>query len=945
MVEARSGNVTDVAAEPESSPSAVSVASNLPVQLTSFVGREAEIAAVRHLLAARRLVTLAGAGGCGKTRLALQVAASVADQYPDGAWWVDLAPLVDASLVPATLAGVAGVGQSPVEPIADTVVAYLSSRRALVVMDNCEHLIDACAALAARILLGCPAATVLATSREPLGVVGEHTWAVPPLSLPPRDRIGPATLKASEAGALFVERATATNPGFRLTRPVARTVAEICRRLDGIPLAIELAAARLTSLSPNDVLARLDNRRTSLSTRSHTIVARHRSLSASLDWSHDLLSPAEATLLRRVSVFEHCNLSAAQVVCAGGEVERNDVGDHLAALVAKSLVVVHLSNDGVRYSLLETVRAWARAKLEEAAEVDVVSRRHALWCLDLAKRSQDELGSNEPQPWLDRLDVEHDNLLAALEWARATGNIDAGVRLATALAAFWRSRGHLQEGVDWLEWALAASIECPAVLRAEALRATGLLRGMLGDITSALPLLEQSSALFAEAGDHNASQCTCSSMFHMFKNPRQAVPRLEKEIERCKLAGNNDKLAHFLWALGQAHFLLGEMSDARRRFERCVELGRAATDGEAMRSGLLGLGRVAVVLGEHEVAEARFEEAKANAEKTGDHDDQATTLGLLADLSRTRGDFARAHKLLNKLKRRALGNVTPVSTARTVYFSARLAEAQATDDDNGAGRLFAEALALARGGGGLGFHETRCLLGLGWATGINGDRSAAAGYVLEALAVAQAIGDVQAQAQALHSLGCLARLDGRFDEADTLAHRALELHHGIGDVAGTAASLESAASVAVERERWEVAVRLRGAAQALLDACGYGRSRIDHIHNEEALDKIRGELGEEELARTWAEGASMSAADAVRYAMKGRGTRDRPVRGWDSLTRAERQVAILVGEGLSNVEVGKRIFISPRTVGSHLNSIYQKLDIHSRSALVKEVTALQPEPV
>jgi predicted ATPase/DNA-binding CsgD family transcriptional regulator len=898
---------------------------------------------VASLLGQSRLVTLTGPGGMGKTRLSVQVALGLSAAFPDGVWMVELAPLTDPALLPEAVAAVVpGPQRRPGPCSAEHVASHIADQDLLLVLDNCEHLVAACARLVDVLLRSCPGLRVLATSREPLGVGGEHRWSVAPLSLPepPADA---ASVQASEAGELFVRRATATSPSFRLTDAVAPTVAEICRRLDGMPLAIELAAARLGSMAPAEVLERLDDRLHLLTTGSRTVMVRQQTLAAALEWSHDLLSPAEAALLRRVSVFSGWGLKAAEEVCTGDPVERAEVVNHLAGLANKSLVVVESVDDRVRYGLLETIRVWARTKLDAASETAAVARRHAAWCVTLAEQAEEGLGGPHAQVWLERLDAEHDNVRAALEWARATADAQVGGRLAVAMAPFWRTRGHVGEGLGWLEWAVAARDELPVPLRARLLRATGLFRGMLGDVTAALPLLEESSALFVEAGDHDASLCACNVMFHMFKNPRQSLPGLEDKIDRCRRTGDTNKLAHFLWALGQAHFLLGELDAARLHFQECAELGRGEPDGEALRSGLFGLGRTAVVRGEPAVAEAAFQEARSQAEAMTDVDHVATALVQLGDLARTRGDWPQARRLLEESKALTNADGTPVDEARAMYFSGRLAEAESTNGDNGAGNLFAQALASARRSGGLGFHDVRCLLGLGWAAEANGDRSAATGHLLEALATGQAIGDAQATAQALDRLSRLARQDDRFEEADTLARRGLEIHHRLGDVAGIAASLESLGGLALDAGRVQIAARLLAAAQAVLDRAGYARSLPDQARADHDLDQLRAAMGEDELAAAMAEGATLTADEAVAYASRRRGARDRPVSGWESLTPAQREVARMVGEGLTNPEVGRRLFISPRTVGHHLAQIYQKLGIHSRGALIKELAGRDQE--
>lgn len=917
---------------------------NLPHIPSSFIGREQALADVTALLAGSRLVTLTGPGGMGKTRLATQVGLGLSSDFAAGVWLVELASLTDPAPLPEVIGAVLpSLTHHPGPYSADDLASHIGDQCILLVLDNCEHLLEPCGRLVDLLLRSCPGMSVLATSREPLGVAGEHRWSVGALSLPGQGTVDAASVRKSGAGKLFIQRATASRPSFRLTAAMAPTVTQICHRLDGMPLAIELAAARVASLSPADVLERLDDRFHLLTTRSATVVPRHRSLLATLEWSQNLLSPAEAGLLRRVSVFADWTLEAAQQICAGDEVVQRDVLDHLAALAAKSLVVVDTLDDGVRYRLLETVRAWAMAKLEASAEGGSVTRRHALWCLDLAERAEHEQGGVQPSAWLDRLEAEHDNLRTALTWARTMGDRRLGVRLVTVLGNFWRTRGHLQEGLAWLEWATANSDGCPALLRARLLRETGMFRGMLGDMGAALPLLEESSALFAEAGDHDASLCACNSLFDMFhNNPRRSLPALTADIDRCRRTGDLNKLAHFLGALGQAHFLLGDVPAARRFFGECVEIGRGQPDGAALRTGLFGLGRVAVIVGEPAVAEAAFEEAGSQAEAMADVDHMATATLLLGDLARVRGEWKRSRRLLGTSIRILNADGTSVDEARTCYFSARLAEATGVDGDNGSGELFRQALSLGRATGAPGFHEVRCLLGVGWASQANGDVRAATGGLLEALGTAQALGDVQATAQAFDRLSGLARLEGNLDEAETLAKRGLELHHRIGDVVGTVCSLESVAGLAVDGGRWQAAAQLLSTAQAQLDAVGYVRSARDQARHEGEVNAVRTALGEDDFASAWTEGAATSPEAAVAYAMKGRASRERPATGWDSLTPAERQVAELVGQGLTNPEVGRRLFVSPRTVGHHLAHIYQKLGIHARSALIKELAGREP---
>ncbi|MGI9022429.1 MAG: LuxR C-terminal-related transcriptional regulator [Acidimicrobiales bacterium] len=907
---------------------------NLPHPVSAFVGRRAEVALVGDLLGQFRLLTLTGPGGMGKTRLALEVASGAVARYPDGAWLVELGDLTDPSRLCEAVADALPGRDHRVQPrSADDLAHQIGTRRLLLVLDNCEHLVDPCARLVQHLMQECPALDVLATSREALGIVGEHKWTVGPLALPGPDGVTAASLATVEAGELFLQRATETSPQFRLTDATACTVAQICRRLDGMPLAIELAATRIASLSPADILDRLDDRFRLLNAGSPTAALRHQTLLATLEWSYHLLAPVEAALLRRVSVFAGWTLAAAEDVCAAAPIERVEVVDHLAALVSKSLVVVEPQDEGVRYHLLETIRVWADTLLEAASEVGAVRRAHAMWCVALAEQADEESGGRHPKPWLDRLDVEHDNLRAALEWARAEGEVEIGLRLTTALAGFWRLRGHVREGQRWLEWAVDMSGEAPAPLRARALRAAGLLRGLLGDVASALPLLEQSSALYAEAGDEEASLCTCNPTFLMFRSPRSALPLLREREAFCRRKGDTNGLAHLLHSLGHVHFVLGEADAARRDFEECVQLGRGAADGEALRNGLVGLARVDLLVGDLIAAEGWAAEARGLADDVADAEDSATALWLLGDVARARGRADRAHSLLSESLRLAREGGWPLCTARALYYLAVLAEA--TGDDE-AGGLFEKSLSMARAGEVPVFHEVRCLVGLGSAAAADGDLSTAAGHFLEALEMAQGIGDLVASADALHRLSLVTRIQGKDDEALMLDHRALELYARAGALPAMASSLESLAGLAAGA-RSAMAARLLGAAQALRDPQGWARPQAEQAGYEVDLARVRAALGEEEFAAAFAEGEALSAEEAVAYAVRGRRSRDRPSSGWDSLTPAEIEVVRLVSQGLSNREVGGRLFISPRTVGHHLTHVFDKLGIRSRGALTKDL--------
>jgi predicted ATPase len=427
---------------------------NLPIQLTSFIGRTREIAEVKRLLSTARLVTLTGAGGAGKTRLALQAVADMVESHPDGVWLAEFAPIADPALVSKTVASALNVPEQPGRDLTETLVDALQPKALLLILDNCEHLLAGCSDLAAALLRKCRQVRILATSREALGVTGETLWRVPSLSMPenihrlPR----PEELVLYEAVRLFVDRAAATTPGFTITSENASAVALVCQRLDGIPLAIELAAARVKALAVHQIAARLADQFRLLTGGSRTALPRQQTLRGAMDWSHDLLSGTERILLRRLSAFSGgWGLEAAEFVCAGEGVEATVILDLLTSLVDKSLVLAETQHSEVRFRLLEIVRQYSRDRLEESGEAREARSRHLGWHLRLAEEAAPLLRGPHERIWLERLETEHGNLRSALEWNRRETDTERGLRLAAALRRFWEMHGHFTEGRRWLE--------------------------------------------------------------------------------------------------------------------------------------------------------------------------------------------------------------------------------------------------------------------------------------------------------------------------------------------------------------------------------------------------------------------------------------------------------------------------------------------------------------
>jgi len=550
---------------------------NLPSYLTSFIGREREMAEFKRLLGANRLVTLTGAGGAGKTRLALQIAAEVLEEYPDGVWVIELAALSDPSLVPKTIASVLDVPEQPGRPVTETLVDALRSKNLLLVLDNCEHLLPVCAHLSERLLLACPRLRILATSREALDVSGEVVRRVPSLSLPDlRHPPSPEHLPRYEAVRLFIERAALIQPEFALTAENAAAVVRVVTRLDGIPLAIELAAARAKMLTVEQIEARLDDRFRLLTAGGRTALPRHQTLRAAMDWSYHLLSEEERAVLRRLSVFAGgWTLEAAEAICVGNGAEKDKVLDLLAELVDKSLVVAETKGREARYRLLETVRQYGHDRLEESGEAAATRTRHRDWYLALAERAEPGLRGVDQKIWLERLEMENDNLRAALEWCRSRGE-DAdgalGLRLAAALMRFWEKRGYYVEGRAWLGTMLARGEAASPPLRVRALNGAGILAYRQGDYEHVLTLCTEGLRVSEQHGDARGGGEALHFLAHIMQargDYDHATEMMERSLALRRAAGDTVGVANSVDCLG-------EIARSRGDYERAATLARQA---------------------------------------------------------------------------------------------------------------------------------------------------------------------------------------------------------------------------------------------------------------------------------------------------------------------------------------------------------------------------------
>jgi len=898
------------------------LAHNLPVQLTSFIGRDAEMTQARALLQDNRLVTLTGAGGVGKTRLALQVAAGVLTWFPAGVWHVDLAPVTDAAVVAVAVARALGLPDEAARSSLATVAGFLGARRALVVLDNCEHLLEPCAVLAEDLLRACPGLVILATSREPVGVAGEVTWRVPSLPL------------ATEAVVLFADRAQRARPGFAITTENGEAVAEICRRLDGIPLAIELAAARLRAFSPAEVAAGLHDRFRLLTGGSRTAVRRQQTLRASVDWSHALLTEPERVLFRRLASFAGgFDLEAARVVGTGDGLDRHQVVDQLALLVDKSLVAAEESQAATRYRLLETIRQYAAEKLGDSGEADQVRTRHRDQYAARAAR----LGppaDGDPRRLIRRLEADMDNLRAAFGWSLELSDAETALRLASSLQRLWLGRCRMLEGQAWFDAALAAQ---PAT--AEPIAAEVRIRALTD------------SAVLA---DWNG------------------VPRLTQAEEAVTLArelGDPALLGRALLGVGYSAGILAEAG--RPYFTEASALARQAGDEWTLAQILGRQGFAALISGDLAAGRAASEEGLALAERTRNDLAARMCKTWLGAALLFQGDLRQAKSLLSALVAEA--EAERVALAR-IYGLAFLGQTLALMGQPGEARAAGEASIAIADNHGLTaqkFFAYDCLCtaaraagddaalreasqaawqhanlrpeagvphhtNLAYADLAGDDLHAARQHAEQAVATATTLGMRHQLMYALLASARVAAATGDIGPGHDDAYQALTIGRDIESRTGIIDALECLGGLSAGTDDRDKAARLFGAADALRRSIGYQRFVLHQSGYDAAVSSLRASMGEAAFGLAWDEGVALSLDDAMTYALRGRGERNRPAIGWLSLTPAERDVARLVAEGLTNKEIAARLFVSPRTVQTHLTHMYGKLGLTSRVQLAQQ---------
>lgn len=846
------------------------LAPRLPTAHTTFVGRSHELAEIRGMLRKTRLLTLIGPGGCGKTRLALQAAIAFSPEFGDGLAWCDFASLSDPAHVSRAVLTTLHIDEQPGRSPVEALLEAIRDRHMLIVLDNCEHVLSACAALAGAILSACRDIKVLATSLQPLGLPQEKICSVPPLRLPSLSSADEVTALESDAVRLFIERATETLPTFSLTPQNAPAVVTICRRLDGLPLAIELAAARIRLLTPEQIAERLDDAFRLLTRGPTDTLPRHQTLRATMDWCYQLLTEQERVLLRRLSVFAGSfTLEIAEAICGEGLTDPG-VLDLLTDLVDKSLVSMleRGAEDESRFRMLETIRQYSREKLETAGETAAIRTRHLEWFAEFVQQIEPKLAGPEARAALAHLDANLDNLRLALQWVRTGRAVEPGLRLAGSLWMFWQSRGYLIEGRSWLEELLSfqaglPSLPVPPLVRTKALYAAAALAFRQADYNRAAVLAEASLSAAREARDP----------------ARIGVP---------------------LSLLAILATEQGDYARAAAMHEEALAVYRRLGDTARVSNTLINLGVVARRQGDYGHAVGLYEEALTLKRQMGDKFGAAMALSNLGEIAIIQGKLSRALAVLDEslLLYRELGNKAgTVAALNNLGVVARY-----QGDATHAQTQFEEALELCRAMGDK-MRLSLLWINLGDLARDEGNWVQAQTLYADALAQLQTVDDKLGSALALYSLGLVARSRQDDERALTLFKESLELYRSTLFPPGMVETVEAIAEVLSWQGYPRLAARWLATAEAKREAMGAPVAPVDRNRYEHALAALRAALGEPVFATTWAEGRALSLEQAVAEALS-EGAASSPSPAVEATLQPEWR-AFTLGE--TRVQVGEHV--------------------------------------
>jgi predicted ATPase/DNA-binding CsgD family transcriptional regulator len=859
---------------------------NLPLELNRFIGRERELRELKPLLWSTRLLTLTGPGGCGKTRLALHLAADLLDAFADGAWLVELAALSDPALVPQAVASALDLREQAGRPVQQILIDYFGSREVLLVLDNCEHLILACAQLAEALLHTCPNLRIVATCREALNIAGEIAWLVPPLSLPdPKTSNLADALQQSEAVQLFITRAVSAQPTFGMTDQNATTITQICQRLDGLPLAIELAASRVKALSVEQIAAYLDDRFRLFTGGYRTALPRHQTLQAAIDWSYSLLSEAERTLFRRLSVFAGgWTVEAAEATAGFDGMEAADVLKLLSRLIDKSLVQVQEQSGAARHGMLETIKQYAYERLIASDELDWVQARQMDFFLNVAEQANREIHGPQQIEWIDRLEADHDNYRVALSWCMSTQQTEAALRLLGALAWSWQLRGYYSEVRTWFNKvrALPEVTDYPTAY-AKMLNNVAYQGWKLGDYRNARSFLEESRAIWLTLGaEGECGLAEALSWLGMVArwdklDNQTALSFVEQGVALYRKCGDRWGLAVGLFHLGIAARDQHDYAVALSWFEQSLAMFRQLGDLVFISRVSQNMGRLVLQQGDFETARSLIEQALMTDQRLNHKSGIALGLSDLGNVYRYRGEYDRAEELYEK----------SLAVSREYHLKPNVNDAL----------HFLGLVALHRNQSALAAQYFTDAYDAGCDIDENGNATA----LLIGLAAVAAETNQPERAAKLFGAGQSFHVASVF-EMVPLDRAEFDRHISV--------AREQLGEAAFE------AAQAKGRAMTMEQAVDYALAGTD------AVPQV--------------DGPSPTAVSLQTAHAK-----------FGGLTAREREVAVLVAQGQSNRDIATTLVLSERTVASHVSNILSKLEFNSRTQIAAwaiEKGLVNPQP-
>jgi len=918
----------------------VSVPNNLPAPRSSFVGRRTELAELGALLAAAPMLTLVGAGGCGKTRLAMELASERADHFTDGIWWVGMVTVPAGEDVTGTAMTALSIDDTRGSTPIDRLAAHLSHGRALLVLDNCEHVRTSCAHLADRLLETCEELTVITTSREPLGAARESVWRVPPLAHPGQEGDTAAVpLDSFDATRLFLDRAVEARPNFRVTNDNAPAIAEICSRLDGLPLAIELAAARVRVLTPDRILTGLDDRFRLLTAGAPADDPRQRTLRASVEWSHDLLTPAERTVLRRLSVFAGgFTLDAAEWVCSDETLDQIDVLDLVSQLVDKSLVTLDDTHEE-RYRMLETIRRFADEQLLEVGEAPAIRDRHLAFFIQFAEEHAPELARTADPSLVDRFDADRDNFWAAIAWALDTSDADRALTLCGHLVFAWILRGRYWDGQTWLRRALATAGHEIHPARARALGALAQVSLVAMDVQSLFGYsAAQEAASIAQQLDDDVILMTSQwivTFIEAAMTPAVARSRFTESVDALRTAAEPWALAWGLMSIGYlTSFFWDRHDEARATFAELRSVATETGNRYFLAWCTAAEGIAEVRHGRYDDGRAHLEPALSFAREIGEPVLEMATAMVLGDLEIAEGHHDAAQRLIDESRDRLARS----GRGRLEAVELRLAESLRAQNDIESARQVCDALVPQLADLPIPYFATQLHLVQATIAVDEGDADEAEAHLGPALEIARTLDNPWLTAGVLSQLGSARRLADEATKAEDSLHQALAIQMQHEFRPDAIASLEAIAGLAIAAESWAEGVRLLAAAAIVRAEIGCVRAAGFERRYQEDVAAAQRALGDETFSEAWAEGTLLSLEQAVAYASRARGERRRPSSGWASLTPVELEVVRHASQGLTNPQIAERMFITRATVKTHLSHVYAKLGVSNRAELASQAT-------